>query len=239
MVDLECVLRTAVGAFVLRSVVDRAAKLARDVARALWIAVVGVWCGHLRRRGLHSVRSEFPELFPREERDQLRGGHVWIFVRECTFELLDHLQRFIRKLERQLRFARCCGARALGPRKIWRLGGNEALGFAFSLAFDTRHKRKLLVTARLRVTKESARLGDVGECESSIADRGSDLGKIFEKSHGLDAPLSLVFGVAQFFDGVVKKRSALEVAVELSTLDFFEMSKDVREESALFANKRE
>ena len=55
VVNFECVLRAAVGTLVLRMGVECAPKLARDVARALRVAVVGAGVGHPRRRGSRSV----------------------------------------------------------------------------------------------------------------------------------------------------------------------------------------
>ncbi len=157
-------------------------------------------------------------------------------MRERTFKLRDHLKRFVRKLKCQLRLAGCCRARALRSRQRRRFGGNFAFDFALSFVFDAVHERDSFVTSRLSVTKELVGLRDVRDREPSIADRGRDLGKIFEKSHSLNAPLRLVFGVAQFFDGVIEERSAFVVRVELSAFDFFEVSEDVRKEAALFAD---
>ncbi len=125
-------------------------------------------------------------------------------MRERTFKLRDHLDSFIRKFKCELRLTRCCRARALRSRQRRRSGGNLAFDFAFSFVFDAVHERDFFVTSRLSVTKELVGLRDVGDGEPSIADRRRDLWKIFEKSHGLNAPLRLVFGVAKFFDRVIK-----------------------------------
>ncbi len=159
-------------------------------------------------------------------------------MRKSTFKLRDDLQRFVRKLKCELRLARGCRARALRARKLRGSGGNLAFHFAFSFVFDAVHERDFFVTSRLGVTKELVGLRDVGDRESSIADCGSDLGQILEKSHGFNTPLRLVFGVAQFFDGVVEERAALVIRVELTALDFFEVSENVGEEAALFADQR-
>ncbi len=252
VIDLECMLRAAVGALVLCLVVKRATYASRDVARALRVAVgvsagvsVGFGGGHPRRRGSRSVscrrrglgrRPQFRKLFFRKPRDQLSCRHVWMFMRKSTFELRDHLQRFVWKLKCELRLARCCRARALGPRQRRRSSGDLAFDLALSFVFDAVHERDFFITSRLGVTKELIGLGDVGDGEPSIADCGSDLGKILEKSHGFNTSLRLVFGVAQFFDGVIEERSAFVVRVEFSALDFFEVSENVCEEAALFAD---
>ncbi len=58
VIDFECMLRAAVGTLMPRLVVERAVKLARDVARALRAVsagCVGLGVGHPRRRGSRSV----------------------------------------------------------------------------------------------------------------------------------------------------------------------------------------
>ena len=189
VISFECMLRAAVGALVLRWGVDCATDGSRDVARALR---VGAGCrggsgGHPRWRGSRSVTGRSRELGPklrklisRQERDEFRCRHVWIFMRKRTFQLRDHLKRFVRKLKCQLRLARCCRTRALSPRKLGCSAGDLAFNFALGFVFDTGLKRHPFGTSRLGVTKELVGLCDVGDCESSIADRGRDLGKIFE-----------------------------------------------------------
>ena len=103
MVDLECVLRAAVRALVLRFLVESSPELARDVARALgfefwfWIR-----CGNPRWRGLRGVRSELRELFTRKQSDQLRCRHVGVLVCKHTFQLRDQFKCLVWKLEREL-----------------------------------------------------------------------------------------------------------------------------------------
>ena len=159
-------------------------------------------------------------------------------MRERPFELRDDLQRFVRKFECESRSIRGCRAGALRTWKFRRFGGDLALHFTLGFVLDGFDERDLFITRWLRVTEESVRLCDVGDRESPIADRGSDLGKILNESHGFYPSLRLIFGVAKFFDGVVEERRALVVAVELSALDFFKVDEDVGEEAALFADQR-
>ncbi len=84
-------------------------------------------------------------------------------MREGTFKLRDHLKRFVWKLNCQLRLAGCCGARALGARKLGCSAGDLAFHLAFGFVFDAGHERDFFVTSRLGVTKELIGLRDVGD----------------------------------------------------------------------------
>ena len=117
------------------------------------------------------------------------------------------------------------------------MSGNQPLGFAFGFVFDLGDEGEFFFPCVGLVTKESLRLAKVGECQSSLFDGGLDLGKIFEKSHGFNAPLSLIFGVAEFFHRIFEERAAFEITVELAALDLFEVGENLREHATLFAHK--
>ena len=87
MVDLERVAGAAIFAGVSSLLFQFTAELLRDVA----LMRVGGRAGFPRWRG-----SQRSELFSCEQRDQLSRRELGMLVRERPFDLLEHVQSFIR-----------------------------------------------------------------------------------------------------------------------------------------------